>query len=254
MASFIRLIEQFAIVFYGACLVGIVWSIRSAWLAWRERINTLYALEREAYASRARRALLTGLGFFGLAVAIFFVAGFIAPMLPAEESVTPTPAVPLLTTTPINTAVPTPTLEPTGTLQPAVNPTVATIEPFATPSPQPTPALPPASCPDPRVRISAPGDGQIFSAPFQIYGTATIENFGFYKFVLNGPGTNFQDRTTSDVVKTPVADGFLSVFDPTLFLQSPGVYRLSLVVVDNLGNEAPHCTISLQFLPPTPAP
>src|SRR3972149_6887455 len=100
MASFVRLIEQFAIVFYAASLAGIVWSIRSAWRAWQERGNTLYALEREAALSRAVRALLTALGFFGLGVVIFIIAGVVAPTLPAEQLATPTPSVPLFTATP----------------------------------------------------------------------------------------------------------------------------------------------------------
>lgn len=253
MASFVRLIQQFAFVFYAACLVGIVWSLRTAWLAWRERGNTLYALEREASVARTRRALVTALGFLGLAAVIFFIAGFIAPSLPAEAIPTPTPSVPLFTPTPTHTPVPTPTPDTSATPEPGVNPTLTVVEPIVTSTPPPMALpLPPASCPDPRVRITAPGDGQTFSAPFQIYGTASTENFGFYKFVLNGPATNFEDRTASEVVKTPVTEGYLGTFDPTLVLQSPGNYRFSLVVVDNVGNEAPHCTINLQFTAPSP--
>jgi hypothetical protein len=132
---------------------------------------------------------------------------------------------------------------------------VTPVEPIDTPAPTPTTTPPPsASCPNPLVQITAPGEGQVFSAPFQIYGTANIENFGFYKFVLNGPGTNFEERTVGDVIKTPVVAGYLGIFDPTLLAQSPGIYRFSLVVVDNLGSEAPHCAINLQFVPPTPTP
>ena len=255
MASFVRLIEQFAIVFYAACLAGVVWSIRAAWLAWRERGNTLYALEREAARSRAARALLTALGFFGLGVVIAVVAGVVAPALPVEELATPTPSVPLFTPTPTTTAVPTPTPQLADTPEPGTNPSPDVTAPIETPTPIPTAVvLPPAACPDPRVRITAPGDGQVFSAPFQIYGTASIEKFGFYKFVLNGPATNFEARTAGEVVKTPVVDGYLGMFDPAILLQAPGAYRFSLVVVDNVGNEAPHCTINLQFIPPTPAP
>lgn len=254
MASFVRLIEQFAIVFYAACFAGIVWSIRSAWLAWQERGNTLYALEREAAVSRAGRALLTALGFCGLGVVIFIIAGVVAPALPAEQLATPTPSVPLFTPTPTNTPVPTLTPQPTHTPEPGASSTPAVVEPVETPTSAPTAIpLPAASCPDPRVQITAPGDGQVFSAPFQIYGTASIENFGFYKFVLNGPATNFEDRTAGEVVKTPVVNGYLGTLDPAILLQAPGTYRFSLVVVDNVGNEAPHCTINLQFLSPTPA-
>jgi len=255
MASFIRLIEQFAIVLYAACLVGVVWSIRSAWLAWRERSSTLYSLERETAAARIGRAVLSGLAFVGLGAAIFFVASFVAPTLPTDEPPTPTPPGPLVTLTPTGTPVPTRTPETTATPEPSLNPTLiggATTEP---PTRQPTSIpLPSAQCPDPRVQISAPGNRQVFSSSFQVYGTANIENFGFYKFVVNGPATNFEERTTGEVVRTPVVNNYLGTLDLTILLEAPGTYRFSLVAVDNVGNEAPHCTISLQFLPATPAP
>jgi len=252
MASFIRLIEQFAIVLYAACLVGVIWSMRSAWLAWRERSNTLYALERETAATQAGRAVLNGLAFVGLGAAIFFVASFVAPTLPADEAPTPTPSGPLVTLTPTHTPFPTPTPETTATPDPLLHVTPIAVATILSPTPRPAVSLPPAQCPDPNVQITAPGHTQVFSGPFQVFGTANIENFGFYKFVLNGPATNFEDRTAGEVVKTPVVNNYLGTFDPSLLLEAPGAYRFSLVAVDNVGNEAPHCAISLQFLPPAP--
>lgn len=255
MASFVRLIEQFAIVLYLACLAGVAWSIRSAWQSLRERGNTLYALEREAASARAGRAALAGLAFVGLGFLVFLVAGVVAPALPAEEAPAPTPPGPLITLTPSITPFPTPTTEFTATPQPSPNATAIAVETPGSPTPPParSPA-PSGSCPDPRVQITAPGDGDAFSGPFQVFGTANIENFGFYKFVLNGPITNFEDRTTGDVFHAPVVNSYLGTLDPAIWLQSPGAYRLSLVAVDNVGNEAPHCTITLQIQPPTPAP
>jgi len=252
MAPFIRLIEQFAIVLYIACLAGVLASLRAAWLAWRERNNTLYSLERETATARAGRAALSGLAFVGLAALIFFLASFVAPKLPADEAPTPTPPGPLVTLTPTHTPFPTPTLQPTSTAEPSPGATGIPVETIPAPAPTPTVPLPPAQCPDPNVRITAPGHGQIFSGPFQVFGTANIENFGFYKFVLNGPATNFVERTAGEVVEMPVVDNYLGAFDPTPLLEAPGAYRFSLVVVNNVGNEAPHCAISLQFLPPTP--
>lgn len=232
-----------------------LWAIRAAWLAMRDRNNTLYALEREAAESRAGRAILSGLAFVALGAAIFFVAHFVAPSLPAGDAPTPTPPGPLVTLTPTNTPFPTPTPEFTPTLDPTLNPTFAAVESIEPPTPEPTSfPIPSASCPDPSVQISAPVNGQIFSGSFQIFGTANIENFGFYKFVLNGPATGFEDRTAGDVFKTPVIDNYLGTLDPSIWLENPGAYRLSLVAVDNVGNEAPHCTIALQILPATPTP
>lgn len=255
MASFVRLIERFAIALYVLCLVGAIGSLRAAWLAWRERSNTLYALEREAAAARAGRAALGGLAFVGLGAIIFFVASVVAPSLPADAAPTPALLGPLVTLTPTYTPFPTPTPGNTPTLEPLSTATGISVTTSAPPTAQPTVApLPPPQCPDPNVQITLPSHAQQFSGPFQVFGTANIENFGFYKFVLNGPATNFEDRTAGEVVKTPVVNDYLGTFDPTLLLEVPGVYRFSLVAVNNVGNEAPHCSISLQFLPPAPAP
>ena len=253
MAAFIRLVEQFAIVFYAACLVGIVWSIRAAWLHWREGSDTLFSLEQDAARTRAARSLMGALGFLALGLGVLLIAGYVAPSLPADATPAPTLSVPLLTPTPTNTPFPTPT--PQNTPTPLPNPTVASVDKVTTPAASPAPTAPPAPiCPDPNVQITAPGDGSVFSGPFQIFGTANIQNFGFYKFVLNGPATDNQDRTAGEVVKTPVVNGYLGTLDPSVLLQAPGTYRFSLVAVNTEGNEAPHCTITLRFLSPTPAP
>ncbi|HKZ82232.1 MAG TPA: hypothetical protein VJ793_01090 [Anaerolineae bacterium] len=258
MAAFVRVVEQFAAVLYIVCLAGMAWSLRSAWLANRESRDTLYSLEREAATARMGRGLLSALGFVALGAAVFVVAQVVAPRLPAGEAPTPTPPGPLVTLTPTVTPFPTPTPISSPTPAPSPNATVAAIETIETSTPAPTPIpLPPEACPDPNVRIAAPGDGTVLAGAFQVFGTANIENFAFYKFVLNGPATNFEDRTAGDVYKTPVVDSYLGTVDESLvanLLQSPGAYRFKLIAVNNEGNEAPACTITLQFLPSTPAP
>ncbi len=259
MSAFVRVIEQFAVVLYVACLGGIAWSIRSALAAIRDRSDTLYSLERETATARLGRSILSAVIFVGLGVAVFFVSQFVAPTLPATEDLSATPAGPLVTLTPTITPFPTPTIESTSTPEPGSSGEASPAAPGTpneSPAPEPTAvSLPPASCPDPNVRITAPGDGAVLSGPFQVFGTANIENFSFYKFVLNGPATNFQDQTASDVFKLPVVDNYLGTLDEPLIsilLQAPGAYRFSLVAVNNEGNEAPHCVITLQFLLPTP--
>ncbi|HLF25829.1 MAG TPA: hypothetical protein VJG32_05795 [Anaerolineae bacterium] len=255
MAPFIRVIEQFAVALYAACLIGVIWSIRAIWLAWHERKNTLFLLEREEASARIGRGLLSVLACLGLGAVVFVLTRFVAPALPIAEAPTPTPPGPLITLTPTNTPFPTPTLETTPTPEPSLDTSVTPVDTLPAVTPEPTtPPAPPAACPDPNVQITAPHDGDAFSGPFQIFGTANIPNFGFYKFVLNGPWTQYQDRTAGDVVRAPVSDSYLGTFDPAALLAAPGAYRFSLVVVDNVGNEAPHCSIAVQFLPPTPAP
>ena len=256
MAAFVRVIEQFAVVLYAVCLVGVAWSMRSAWLAMRDSRDTLYSIEREAATARMARSLLNALGFAVLGAAVFVVARVVAPQLPASEAPMPTPLGPLVTLTPTVTTFPTPTPISSPTPASSPNATVMAVESIEPPTPAPTlTPLPPESCPDPNVRITAPGDGTVLAGAFQVFGTANIENFAFYKFVLNGPATNFEDRTAGDIYEAPVVDNYLGTLDESLvavLLQSPGAYRLKLIAVNNEGNEAPACTITLQFLLPTP--
>ncbi len=258
MAEFVRVIEQFAVILYAACLVGVAWSIRSALAAMRDRSDTLYALERETASAQVGRSILSALAFVGLGAIVFLVTQFVAPTLPPADAPATTPSGPLVTLTPTVTPFPTPTPEGTPTPEPLPGVPSASVQPVEPTTPEPTAIpLPPASCPDPNVRITAPSDGAVLSGPFQVFGTANIDNFSFYKFVLNGPATNFQDQTASDVFKSPVVNDYLGTLEEPLvsvLLQSPGVYRFRLVAVNNEGNEAPHCVITLQFLPPSPAP
>ena len=101
----------------------------------------------------------------------------------------------------------------------------------------------------PNVQIVAPIAGQAFSGEIQVRGTADAPNFAFYKFTLNGPATNNVTQTAGDVVRAPVRDGVLGAIDPTNLVSHPGVYVVGLVVVDNTGNELPHCTVSIVIQP-----
>jgi hypothetical protein len=120
-----------------------------------------------------------------------------------------------------------------------------TIAGVPTEAPTPT-ALPlPAACPDPNAQIVAPVAGQVFSGEIQVRGTADAPNFAFYKLTLNGPATGNVTQTAGDVVHAPVRGGVLGAIDPANLLSQPGIYVVGLVVVDNTGNELPHCSVSI---------
>ena len=135
MAPFVRVVEQFAAVLYAACAVGVLWSIRGMWLAWRERDRTLYALERETASARIGRGVLSALAFVGLGALVFFVARFVAPSLPAEQAPTPTPSGPLVTLTPSPTPFPTPTPSLTPTPNSSLDATALALTPIDTATP-----------------------------------------------------------------------------------------------------------------------
>ena len=245
MAFFVQLLANYAGLIYIALIIGAAFYVREIIVARQDLQQSLYSLEREAANSRLWRSFLM-LGLLGLvAAATLILSTVVAPQVTTGVGrATPTAAFTLPTNTPTPTFQPTPTRTPRpptpvpGTLTPTVAGAVPEV-------PTPT-ALPlPAACPDPNVQIVAPVAGQVFSGEIQVRGTADAPNFAFYKLTLNGPATGNVTQTAGDVVRAPVRDGVLGAIDPANLLSQPGVYMVGLVVVDNTGNELPHCDVSI---------
>jgi hypothetical protein len=250
MATLVQLLANYAGLIYIACIIGAAFYVREIIAARQELQQSLYSLEREAANSRFLRSIGM-LGLIGLiAVVIYVLQTVVAPQIAAEVvAETPTAAFQLNTDTPTPTYQPTPTRTPRPPTVAPGTPTPAVAD--ATPeSPTPTPPpMPAESCPDPQVQITAPVAGQTFSSAIQIRGTASIPNFAFYKFTLNGPGTGSAEVTAGDVIRTPKQNDVLGSIDPAALLNQPGVYVLGLVAVDNTGNEAPHCYVPIVIQP-----
>ena len=250
MAFFVQLLANYSGLIYIALIIGVAFYLREIFSARQELQQSLFSLEREAARSRLWRGVMMSalLGF--IAVAIFVLSSVVAPEL-ADDAARNTPTPPFI----LNTNTPTPTFQPTPTRTPrpptpAPGTPTPTIAGAPTPTISPTPPpLPSASCPDPNVQIVAPIAGQAFSGAIQVRGTADAPNFAFYKFTLSGPATNNETQTAGDVVRTTVRDGVLGAIDTTNLVTSPGVYVLGLVVVDNTGNELPHCTVPIVIKP-----
>jgi hypothetical protein len=246
MAFFVQLLANYAGLIYIALIVGVVFYFREIIGARPDQQQSLYSLEREAANNRLWRSILV-LGLLGLiAFATFILSTVVAPQVLSDEGrVTPTAAFKLPTDTPTPTFQPTPTRTPRPPTSTPGTPT-PTLQNAATEEPTPTPlALPVLACPDHNAQIVAPVAGQVFGGEIQVRGTADAPSFAFYKLTLNGPATGGVTQTVGDVVRAPVRDGVLGAIDPTNLLSQPGVYMLGLVVVDNTGNELPHCTVSI---------
>jgi LysM repeat protein len=101
-----------------------------------------------------------------------------------------------------------------------------------------------SACIDENSRITSPAPEQAVSGTFQIYGTATVENFDFYKLEIRPDGRSAY--ATVEQYDTPVINGLLGEINTAAF--GPGQYWVRLVVVDITGNY-PHtpCAIRLDF-------
>ena len=250
MAFFVQLFANYAGLIYIALIVGAVFYVREIIAARQDLQQSLYSLEREAANNRLWRSILMLGVLMLIAAATFVVSTVVAPQMITDEGrVTPTPAFTLPTNTPTPTFQPTPTRTPRPPTATPGTPT-PTIEGAPTGAPTRTPvALPAANCPDPNVQIVAPVSGQIFSGEIQVRGTADAPNFAFYKLTLNGPATGNVTQTAGDVVRAPVHGGVLGAIDATSLLNQPGAYIVGLVVVDNTGNELPHCDVAVVVQP-----
>jgi hypothetical protein len=173
-----------------------------------------------------------------------------------EEEVAQSP-----TATPTTRATVTPTaLPPTPTPVPPepaddepADDEPAEVEPTAVPLPTATPTTEPQTlaespiCPDPRAVIASPGVGEVLAGVINILGTATHENFFYYK-VEYAPGENVDPNDTFYYLadaRVQVTGGLLTSFNTAVL--DNGAYTFKLTVVDNSGNFPPPCTVSVRI-------
>lgn len=255
MNTLLAVIDRYDWIIYIVCVAGALIYLNWALAARREQRQSIFSLEREEKASEMQRAFLLFLVFVAIlgttAYVNFWVLGgsaggpSIGPTLSLGPTLTPSPV--------IGQAFPTstPTAEPTATPEPMVPPTAppaptaAPVPPTATPPPpSPTfavpPTAPPANCPNSGVRITSPGNGQQVSGTVNVVGTASIENFQFYKVEYND-GNGF--AVIGDVVRQPVTGGLLATWNAVGF--PGGTYTLRLTVVDVTGNYPPPCDVTV---------
>jgi hypothetical protein len=127
------------------------------------------------------------------------------------------------------------------------------------PSPTPAgtlrPADPRTGCIRNQANIDRPDNGQVIFQTEPIIGTATLDNFGFYRFEIRNleAGTQFSviGGAQSDI-NEPVEDGPLGQVIPQNF--PPGEYRFRLVVFDNTNNPRATCEITIFLSDPIPTP
>jgi len=239
MTTLVRLVSEYYIWLMGACVLGILFYIGRAIAAHREKSRAIFTIEREAAASTRLRSI--GMGFLLLVVAaiLYFTVTYLEPnlVLVAENEATPTVPI-LLEPTPSPTlGLPTPTFtpRPTRTPRPTSTPEASPIPPTPTP---PSVVLP--DCPNPQARLTNPTVNAVLKGTVEIRGSANVDEFQFYKFEIKGEATSGEWRTiaTND---TPVADGFLGIWDTSAL--PAGNYRFRLVVVKKDGNYPEPCEV-----------
>jgi len=258
MGVLFQIVATYAPYIYLVCGLVALYQLYRLTSVRADRRQAVFTLERE-------RALRDLYGIFTVALGLLLVMGityFSSSMLPKAAAAGPTPDATLPpefslqivpTTTPLAA---TPSATPTAT----VTPVAATLIPDAaaaiaqanatvatTPTPAvvavPAPVAAPASCADPRAAITTPGNGAIVNGVFTLIGTATHEQFNFYK-VEFAPGANASSGFTylADG-RGPVFGGGLANVDTRGLGNGPWTFQLT--VVDQTGNYPEPCRVTV---------
>ena len=236
------------------CALGVIWYLIQWTNRQQEYRRSSFHLERERAANERNSALFYLLTFIGIIGLIGWVNWQVAPTLPAELLMPPTP-----TLRPVN-----PTQEGIG-LTPRATPTPRKAFPTPTPIIAATATLRyPAfdndsAVPTPiqelvveaivegctgGVVISDPASGSILSGGISLFGSAESPTFNYYQIDIRGDQTNMEWLSLLDgSVNAPVPNGFLG--SANLYNWQTGIYQIKLSVFNNDETIAGSCLIQI---------
>lgn len=254
MNVFVQIVAQYAPWIYAVCGLVALYNVYRIWQVRIERRQAVFSLERD----KAKRDLYSV--FFVVAALVFsmsgtyFVSSVLAAALEPEADASSVSTASVLTdflAAPNTNSLPTPTFTPlpaTDTPQPGPPTPEATPvseEVVETPPPPPTntPIVQAAICPAPQALITQPGNGQVVSGAVTVVGTATHEQFRYYK-IEYAPGADAAGGYAHLADDTnPINGGVLGTFNSTNLAN--GVWTLQLTVVDVTGNYPPPCRVTI---------
>lgn len=228
MEEAIEFFRAFELWIYLLLGMGGLIYMRKFVLAWKELQEAIFGLEREGAQTRLNHAARMLVLLLILAMAEFVLVSFVAPAMPQELKLA-TPTANLLAT-------------PTLTLPASILLEEGTTSPTEISS---TATLTLSGCIPGQIEIFFPKNGQEISGVVKVTGTASIPNFGFYKFEIRRPGEAIW--LTIQAGNSPVVNGDLGDWDTRRLI--PGEYELGLVVVDNAAQAYPPCIITVRVLP-----
>lgn len=210
-----------SLIYISLAILGL-FVFRRMWGAWREWRDAVFTLEREFALWRLVR--VTAMGFLVLALFFveFYIATFIAPSLPASDLMV-TPTLDLLVSPP---------------------PTLTGVDPTQVAPPTQPVQSGMSGCVADQIMITSPRPGEEVKAVVDLIGTASVPNFGFYKYEIAPVGT--QSWATVAAEREPKKDELLGKWN-TLSL-SNGDYFLRLVITDNVGDALEPCVIAVRVL------
>ena len=240
MLEFLRPIVIFDTWLYIGLGLVALFFLRLMWMARRDRIRSIFTLERENANARMTRAFIGFMIVLSLAMGVYYLSSITPTIVPPTlntPTATPIIALPPTPTSPPLIFTPTPTLTPTPQPSPEIE---AGLTPIPTPNNNNNVPVQVPNCPNPGSQIIQPGNGARVTGVIQISGGAIVDNFNYYKFEFRAPGGEWSFIEDYD---TPVARGVLGSWNTDTV--APGEYELRLVVVDSIGNYPEPCVVWL---------
>lgn len=251
MGILIQYVANYASWIYAACGLVALYQIYRIWSVRSERQQAIFSLERE-------KAIHDTYNIFAIALILLLTMGltyFVSTTLATavqplvDEAMAPTPPLPFVPT-PTNTPIPA-TATPTETAPPptrvveeiVVETATAVVEVVEEEPAAPVVAAP--VCPDDRSVFLRPGSNEQVSGILNVIGTATHEQFDFYK-VESAPGANPSGGWVYIAGgNSPVVNNVLASFDTRALGNGP--WTLRLIVVDNTGNYPVPCQVTINI-------
>jgi hypothetical protein len=262
MGFVIQTVANYAPWIYALCGLVALYHIYKIWLVRSERQQAVFSLERE-------KAIHDTYNIFAVAMILLLAMGFtyfvsntladaVEPLVSnARDPNPPLPFVPTPTNTPlalIATNTPFPTVEPpggaeVGAAETAEAESIATAEvetetaPTPEPIPTPAPVVQAPACTDSRAVLLRPGNNENVSGVINVIGTATHENFQYYK-IEYAPGADAGDGFAYvGGGNSTITNGVLTSVDTRAL--NNGTWTLRLTVVDQTGNWPSPCQVTI---------
>jgi len=220
MSLFYRTLDSYAPLVYIVLVIMGMYAFRNMIRSWREWSHAVFSLEREFALRRLGQATAFGLIVLFLFFSEFYISAFVVPVLPASDILS-TPTLDMLAT-PVGTTVP--------------NGDVILI------TPEPQSGM--SGCVENEKMLTSPKPGEEINGTVTLTGSASISNFGFYKYEYAPVGTD--NWVTISAGAKVIVDDELGKWDTTALTN--GDYFLQLVIIDNVGNTIEPCVIAVRVL------
>lgn len=256
--AFVFFIEQVATGLF--ILLGVVGflALRAYLRSSGEMRSTQYELERELARFQRSNAITALIVVIELTIVIVGVQRVVAPYLRQNMDAAVTVAE-VATDGTFAPLAPTPipgglVIDPSNVVLGEVDP-ASQILPTPTLTPTPVGTIVPNSplaqgCDTPNATMRIPANGMIVFEPIVVIGTASIDDFAYYKFELNGPSTFGNFAPLAQYTQPVVEEGALGQFVPAPY--DPGTYRFRLIVFDITNTARAECTLTIYISAPIP--